>query len=52
MRQTAVSGKYRHEYKYICNAAQNAILKVRAQGLLKIDEHAGSSGAYTIRRLA
>ena len=43
--------KYRHEYKYICNAIQGAILKTRAQGLLERDEHAGKDGSYRIRSL-
>lgn len=51
MNRIAVQGKYRHEYKYICNATQNAILKVRAQGILRRDSHAGSDGAYRIRSL-
>ncbi len=43
--------KYRHEYKYICNALQSAVLKVRVQGLMKRDPHAGIDGAYRIRSL-
>ncbi len=46
-----VCGKYRHEYKYICGATQSAILKTRAQGLLKADIHAGENGIYRIRSL-
>lgn len=44
-------GKYRHEYKYLCNTTQSAVLKVRAQGLLKRDEYAKNGGAYRIRSL-
>lgn len=43
--------KYRHEYKYICNSAENAVLKIRAQGLLKPDPHTDVNGAYRIRSL-
>lgn len=42
---------YRHEYKYLCDSAQNAVLKMRAQGILQADRHAGESGKYTIRSL-
>lgn len=51
MTETYAKVKYRHEYKYACNAMQNAILKTRAQGILKRDEHAGPDGAYRIRSL-
>lgn len=43
--------KYRHEYKYVCNAMENAILKTRAAGILERDAHAGADGAYRIRSL-
>ena len=43
--------KYRHEYKYICDSVQNAVLKVRAKGLLNQDRHSGRDGAYQIRSL-
>lgn len=43
--------KYRHEYKYICDSTQNAILKMRAQGLLQRDKHVGEEGYYYIRSL-
>lgn len=43
--------KYRHEFKYLCDSTQNAILKMRAQGLLKKDIHAGEKGYYHIRSL-
>lgn len=43
--------KYRHEYKYVCNALQNAVLKVRVRGIMRKDMHAGSEGAYRIRSL-
>ena len=47
----SVEKKYRHEYKYLCDRTQNAILKMRAQGLLQKDVHAGESGYYHIRSL-
>lgn len=43
--------KYRHEYKYICNAMQNAVLKTRVRGMMKADSHADAEGAYRIRSL-
>lgn len=43
--------KYRHEYKYICSATQNAVLKMRVQGIMRRDAHAGADGAYKIRSL-
>ena len=51
MTESYAKATYRHEYKYVCNAMENAILKTRAQGILKRDEHAGPDGAYTIRSL-
>lgn len=43
--------KYRHEYKYLCDSMQNAVLKMRARGLLQADKHAGEEGYYQIRSL-
>ncbi len=43
--------KCRHEYKYVCSAAQRAILKIRAQGILERDKHAGMDGCYGVRSL-
>ena len=43
--------KYRHEYKYLCDKTQIAILKMRAQGLLQKDIHAREKGYYHIRSL-
>lgn len=43
--------KYRHEYKYIIDERQKAILKLRSQGLLEPDPHVGEDGVYTIRSL-
>lgn len=41
----------RHEYKYICDGIQNAILKMRAKGLLREDIHVGDEGYYDVRSL-
>jgi len=43
--------EYRHEYKYIINAKDGAILSSIAEGILKRDEHAGEDGRYIIRSL-
>ena len=43
--------KYRHEYKYICNAMQNVILKTRIASLMKRDTHCRANGSYQIRSL-
>lgn len=43
--------KWRHEYKYICNACQRQILKMRANGTMHLDKHAQGSSGYTIRSL-
>lgn len=43
--------KYRHEYKYLCDGVQNAILKARVRGILKTDCHASKEGCYRIRSL-
>ncbi len=43
--------KYRHEYKYICDAMQRAVLKTRVAGIMKRDPHAGADGSYRIRSL-
>lgn len=51
MTEKYVMVKYRHEYKYVCNSMQNAVLKTRARGILKSDEHAGTDGFYRIRSL-
>ena len=41
--------KYRHEYKYVIDARQEAILRVRIGGLLEPDRHAGETGSYLVR---
>ena len=43
--------EYRHEYKYRIDARQRAVLRLRAQGILERDVHAGTDGAYLIRSL-
>lgn len=51
MTEGYAGNKCRHEYKYVCNAVQRAILKTRAQGILERDEHVGADGFYKIRSL-
>ena len=41
--------KYRHEYKYVIDARQEAILRVRVGGILQPDIHTGETGAYVVR---
>ena len=43
--------KYRHEYKYICDEMQLAIIEARIQALLKLDSHTTEQGSYLIRSL-
>lgn len=43
--------EYRHEYKYQIDAMEKEILKLRAQGVLERDIHAGEDGEYLIRSL-
>lgn len=43
--------KFRHEYKYLCDSTQNAVLKMRAKGLLQEDVNTGEKGYYSIRSL-
>lgn len=42
---------YRHEYKYVIDAAQRQVLLIRASGLMQRDIHGGPDGAYLIRSL-
>lgn len=49
--ETSSEMKYRHEYKYICDAMQNAVLKARANAIMQRDVHAGPEGSYRIRSL-
>lgn len=43
--------KFRHEYKYLCDSTQNAVLKMRVKGLLQEDRNTGEKGYYSIRSL-
>lgn len=43
--------KYRHELKYICTAAQLALIQGRVHHLLSLDSHVADGGMYTIRSL-
>lgn len=43
--------KFRHEYKYLCDSGQNAVLKMRVKGLLQEDRNTGEKGYYSIRSL-
>ena len=43
--------KYRHELKYVCTAAQLALIQSRIHHLIPLDSHAGKNGMYTIRSL-
>lgn len=51
MERASFTGKYRHEYKYLCDEMQNVVLKMRAQGILKADSHAAGQGFYRVRSL-
>ena len=41
--------RFRHEYKYMIDAKQEAILKVRAMSILQLDSHVQANGSYLIR---
>lgn len=41
--------RYRHEYKYMIDACQEQILKLRAEGVLMHDPHVRQDGTYLIR---
>ena len=43
--------EYRHEYKYRIDARQRAVLRLRAQGILERDVHAGTDGAVSYTHL-
>lgn len=51
MKYEMAYAKYRHEYKYLNNRQQNALLKVVAQSLLHRDSHTGNEDYYRIRSL-
>ena len=46
-----LSVNYRHDYKYLCDAMQNAVLKTRLRALLKPDVYTESTGCYRVRSL-
>ena len=41
--------RYRHEYKYLIDARQEALLRLRAAGVMRPDPHVTKNGAYLIR---
>ena len=43
--------QYRHEYKYICDETQLAIIQGRIHPLLQLDRHSSFRGFYQIRSL-
>ena len=48
---SAHAQQYRHEFKYICDEMQLAIIQARIQPLLRLDSHVGQQGFYQIRSL-
>lgn len=46
-----MNSRYRHEYKYLVDSVQEAILLTRASGLMEWDPHAGETGRYLVRSL-
>lgn len=51
MTEEGYLGKYRHEYKYMINSMEEAILKMRVKAMMRTDGHAGSNGSYQVRSL-
>lgn len=43
--------RFRHEYKYMIDARQECILRVKAAGILTLDPHVRADGTYLIRSL-
>ena len=43
--------KYRHELKYICTAAELALIQSRIHHLIPLDSHVADTGMYNIRSL-
>lgn len=41
--------RFRHEYKYMINAKQEAILQIRAAGVMQPDPHVRADGSYLVR---
>lgn len=51
MMSRPVDAKYRHEYKYLIDKMESAVLKTRVSSLLTPDRHTQAGGAYRIRSL-
>ena len=43
--------RWRHEIKYMCSVMQMAVIENKISVFCDIDEHAGTSGQYTVRSL-
>lgn len=43
--------KYRHEYKYLNDEMQKAVLKARVKAVMKPDRYAGNQNCYRVRSL-
>lgn len=43
--------RYRHEYKYLLNPGQEALLTIQAAGLMARDSHVDRNGGYIVRSL-
>lgn len=43
--------RFRHEYKYMIDAKQEAILQIRAMGVMQRDPHVQEDGSYLVRSL-
>ena len=43
--------QYRHELKYVCTAAQLALIQGRIHHLISLDSHVADTGMYQIRSL-
>lgn len=41
--------RFRHEYKYMINAKQEAILQIKAMGVMRRDPHVRADGSYLVR---
>ena len=44
-----MAAEFRHEYKYLCAAAQLRLEQARLEALLRPDPHAGPDGRYRVR---
>lgn len=43
--------KYRHEYKYVIESKQEHVLRIKAAGMMKLDQFAENDGEYRITSL-